>query len=115
MSNLTTIRKEKPRQSITTWILSVCFIISLAALVLYLLDLQYEDSIIYFILTVLRYSAFLVSVISLYKIVLNFYRLIIKRRKFNPLLILVYIFLLIYGIALFLAEAFIVVISRGNM
>jgi len=107
-------KKKKIRQSFTAWLLSVCFAASLAALVLYLLDLHYDDSFIYFLLLVLRYTAFLVAVIAFYKLLLNFYRLIIKRRRFHPLKILIYLFLLVYGIALYLIEAFIVVISGGN-
>ena len=107
-------RKKKLRQSITAWLLSVCFAASLAALVLYFFDLQYEDSFIYFNLLVLRYSAFLTAVIAFYKLLLNFYRVIIKHRKFHPLKIIVYLFLLVYGIILFLIETFIVVISGGN-
>jgi len=107
-------RKEKRPQSVSAWILTVCFVISLVTLVLYLLDLQYDDQFIYFLLVILRYSAFLVFIIAIYKLLLNFYRLIIKRRKFHPVKMLIYFFLLIYGFVIFLIESFIVVISGGN-
>ena len=107
-------RKERRYQSVSAWILSVCFTVSLVTLVLYLFDLQYDDQFIYFLLVILRYSAFLVFIIALYKLFLNFYRLIIKRRKIHPVKMIVYFFLLIYGFVLFIIEAFIVIISGGN-
>jgi len=110
------IKHKKSRyQSPTAWILSLCFIVSLGTLILYILDLNFDEPFLFFLLTIIRYSSFLVFICSFYKIVLNLYRFIIKRRKFRFLKMLIYFLLLIYGACFFMLEALIIVISGGNV
>ena len=109
------IKHKKIRlKSPSAWILFICFIISLAFLNFYLLENNYDESLLLFILVVIRYSAFMVFICSFYKLLLNFYRIIIKRRKVHPVKIIIYFILLVYGICVFLLEALIIAISRGN-
>jgi len=102
------------RHSFTVYILFMCFIVSLVSLIIYFSEVNYDDSTLFLILAVTRYSSFFVIVCSFYKIVLNLYRIFVIKRKVNPFKMILYFFLIIYGIVFFLFEAIIVVISRGN-
>ena len=116
MAELTTENiKDKHHHTFTAWILLVCFVISLAAFIFYYIDLQYDDSTLYILLSVLRYSSFLVFICSLYKLFIHFYRLIKKYQRLNPFKMLIFLILAAYGISLFLFESAVVVVSGGNL
>ena len=107
--------KKKFNHSFTFYLLILCFIISVISLIVYLLELEYSDSFLFTLLAIIRYSSFMVFVCAFYKIALNIFRYISKRRKFRLLKLLIYLFFMIYGLGIFIFEAFIVVFSRGNV
>ncbi|MCL2214197.1 MAG: hypothetical protein FWC06_03195 [Treponema sp.] len=107
-------QRKKFRHSYTAYFLLLCLAVSLITLVIYVLEVNYDDSFLYYLLIIMRYSSFMVIVCCFYKILLNLYRIVIKHRKINPIVMIFYFFFLIYGICIFLFEAFIVVISGGN-
>jgi hypothetical protein len=95
------------------WILLLSFCVSLAALIAYLLDFDYSDTTLFFLLTVIRYSSFMLCICAFYKLSVNIYRCI-RDREFRPLRLLLYIVIIFYGIIVILMDAFIITISRGN-
>jgi len=103
------------RHSYTAYVLFLCLAVSLVSLIIYILEVNYDDSFLYYLLIIMRYSSFMVIVCCFYKILLNFYRIIFKHRKLSPVKMILYFVFLFYGIFIFLFEAFIVVISKGNL
>jgi len=99
----------------TAWILVVSFFISLITLIIYLMEINFSDEVLLFMLAILRYSSFMVVVCSFYKILLNLYRIFRRIRDVRPFKIIIYLIFLIYGILIVLLEAFIAVIARGNI
>jgi len=97
-----------------TWILVICLAVSLTSLVLYLLDLNYNDTFLFFLLNVLKYSSFFLCICSFYRLVLNLYRVFRKRSVGIFLQIFLNIILIIYSLFVFFLEAFISVIAGGN-
>ncbi|MCL2800874.1 MAG: hypothetical protein FWD28_03865 [Treponema sp.] len=113
------MKKEKTKiklkwSSPTAWILVICFAVSFTSLIVYLIEIDFSDETLFFLLSVMRYSSFMVFICSIYKLLLNFYRIIFRKQPFIYQKIIAYILFLIYGLGIFLMEAFIVVISRGN-
>jgi hypothetical protein len=98
----------------SAWILVICLAVSLISLILYLLDLNYSDKFLFFLLNVLRYSSFFLCIVSFYRLVLNLYRVFHKRSVNIFLQIFLNIILIIYSLFIFFLEAFISVIAGGN-
>jgi len=96
-----------------TWVLSLCFGISLAALIIYFFDINYNDLTLLLLLTVIRYSSFMMCICAFYKLSLNVYRSF-KYRKFHLVRILLYLVIITYGIVVILLDAFIIALSGGN-
>jgi len=115
MEGLEKTRKTgKIWNSPAAWILAVCLAVSLTSLILYLLDLNYNDTFLFFLLNVLRYSSFFLCICSFYRLVLNLYRVFHKRSVNLFLQIFLNIILIIYSLFVFFLEAFISVIAGGN-
>ena len=102
-------------KSPAAWILAIGFAVSFITLVIYFAETDFSDDTLFLLLQILRYSSFLVFICSVYKLLLNFYRTIIKRKKKYIKNLIIYFFLMVYGIIIFLTEAFIVVITGGNV
>jgi hypothetical protein len=96
------------------WILLLSFGISLIALVIYLTDNNYSDAALFFLLTIMRYSSFILCVCALYKLSLNIYRCI-RDRRLRLFRLMIYIMFIVYGIFVVLMDAFIVMLSGGNV
>jgi len=96
------------------WILAVCLAVSLISLFLYLLDLNYNDTFLFLLLNVLRYSSFFLCIVSFYRLVLNIYRVFHRPSVFLFLQIFLNIILIIYSLFVFFLEAFISAIAGGN-
>ena len=94
------------------WILLLSLIVSISALVIYLKETDYSDETLFLLLTVLRYSSFLVCICSFYKILVNIYR-IFRRQKASIFKVFIYLIFLIYGLCIIFLETVIVVISGG--
>ena len=99
----------------TAWILTVSFLISFAALIVYLLDLDFSDEVLFFLLKILQYSSFMIIVCSLYKLFLNIIRLIRRTMRIRIIKIILYFILLIYGVFIVLLVSFIDIFARGNV
>ena len=97
-----------------TWILFLCFGVSLASLVIYLLDINYSDKTLFLLLAVKRYSSYMLCICALYKILLNIYRTI-RDRDFHLLKLFLNFLLLIYSIIIVFIDEFIIAFSGGNL
>jgi len=97
----------------TAWVLIACFAVSLAALIIYLEESQFPDETLFLLLTVMRYSSFLLCICAFYKIMLNLFR-ISRDRIVAIVKIFIYLFFLVYGIAVIFLESLIVVIAGGT-
>jgi len=111
--------KEKKKillkwSSPTAWILVVSFAVSAVTLIIYLAERGFSDEVLFLLLRIISYSAFMVFICSLYKLVLNFVRFILKHQRFHRVKIIIYFIFLFYGIFFFLFEALISAISGGN-
>lgn len=101
-------------RNLATWAYRLCLIISLGTLVIYLLDLYYNDTFLYLLLIILRYTAFLLCTFSLYKLVLNIIHTF-RRPSFSRVIkTLIYTLIIIYGAFIILMESLISVIAGGN-
>ena len=109
-----TKKTGKIRHSPAAWILVICLIVSLTSLILYLLDLNYNDTFLYLLLNVLRYSSFFLCICSFYRLVLNIYRVFHRHSVFLFIEIFINIVLIIYGLSMFFLEAFISAVAGGN-
>jgi len=101
-------------QQIEKTLLYLCLTVSLAALVLYLLDMNLSDTTLYFLLLVLRYSSFILCVCSLFKLIINIYHTIRRPSLLRAMKCFLYLFFIAYGIAVILLETFVSVVSGGN-
>jgi len=90
------------------------FIVSLITLVIYLEELNFSDETLFFLLSIIRYSSFLVCICAFYKILIHLYRFI-RYRKGSIVKIIVYLFFLVYGIVIIFFEALIIVTAAGNV
>ena len=112
----------------SAWILFLSFIVSVATLIIYLIEVDFTDDTLFLLLRILRYSTYVVLICSVYKIIANTLRMIraavflrsnksgegrryyYKSRPFRTIILFVFT---AYSIAVILFEAFVVVISRG--
>jgi hypothetical protein len=100
---------------IVSWMLFFSLAVSLTALVVYLMDINYNDNILNFLLTVLRYSSYTICTLSLYKFLFNlfyFFRRPSVSYAFKIVLSLVFI---AYGLIIIFLETIISVIAGGNV
>jgi hypothetical protein len=97
-----------------TWILFLCFGFSLASLVIYLMDINFSDKTLLFLLALIKYSSYMLCICAFYKVLLNIYR-IIRDRKFHLLKLLLNILLMAYSIVIILLDEFISTFSGGNL
>jgi len=97
-----------------TWILFLCFGVSLASLVIYLMDIDFSDKTLFFLLAVKRYSSYMVCICAFYKILLNILRSI-RDLDFHLLKLFLNILLMAYSIVIILMDEFIIAFSGGNL
>jgi len=102
-------------QQIEKTLLYLCLTVSLAALALYLLDMNLNDTTLYFLLLVLRYSAFILCVCSLFKLIINIYHTVRRPSLLRVMKCLLYLFFIVYGAVIILLETFVSVVSGGNV
>jgi len=102
------------RHNIGVWVLLICLAVSLACLILYIMDLDYSDRALFILLNILRYSSFALCILSFYRLIINIYR-VFHRRTFNIIIqIFLYIVFIVYGAAIIFFEAFISAVAGGN-
>jgi len=95
------------------WVLLLCFCVSLAALIIYLIEINLSDKTLYLLLTVIRYSSFMICICAFYKLSVKIYHSF-KDRKFYLVKILIYLVLIIYGSVIILMQSFIIALAGGN-
>jgi hypothetical protein len=98
----------------TKWVLLLFLAVSLSALVIYLLDFNYTDNTLFFLLYVIRYSSLILCVFAFYKLLVNIYHIFRRISFFRVLKALLYLLIIVYAAAVIFIEAFIAVISGGN-
>jgi len=109
------LEKRDKSYHISAWVLLLCLLVSIAALVFYFLENEYSDETLFSILRVIRFSSFILCVLSLYKLITGIYQIIKKPSVLRFLKILLLLILIAYGLSVFFFESFIVVISYGNV
>jgi len=96
-----------------TFVLLLCFCVSITALIIYFLDFNFSDSFLFFLLKVIRYSTFMLCICSFYKLCIKVYHCI-RNRKFYLVKILIYLVLIVYSIVIIFMEAFVIALAGGN-
>ena len=99
---------------LTAWMLYLCLSVSLSTLVIYLLDLNYTDTILFILLIIIRYSSFMLCICALYKGIINLYHFFKRPNIRRFMKSLLYIAMIIYGIAMIFLESLIVTVSAGS-
>jgi hypothetical protein len=94
------------------FILLISFGVSLITLIVYLIDFNFSDTNLLILLTVIRFSSFVLCICAFYKLVIKIYNSI-SERKFYFVKILIYLVIIVYGIAAILASLFIITLSGG--
>jgi len=110
------VNLKKHLKSVTDpvlWVLLLCFCVSLAALIIYLIEMNLSDKTLFLLLSVIRYSSFMICICAFYKLFVKFYHSF-KDRKFYLVKILIYLVLIIYGIVIILMQSFIIALAGGN-
>jgi len=95
------------------WILLLSFGVSLTSLIVYLIDFNFSDTTLFFLLKIIRYSSFFTCICAFYKLSVKIYESI-RKRRFYLVKILIYLVLIVYGIIIILMEAFIIALAGGN-
>jgi|TergutMp193P3_1026864.scaffolds.fasta_scaffold02066_5 hypothetical protein len=108
------IKRKRRSWSPAGWILIFSFTVSAVILIIFLAEAVFRDETLYFLLIILRYSAFIICFCSLYKLVLSAYRFFRAPSVSRALKFLVFFGFFAYGAGLIFLESFINVISRGN-
>lgn len=101
-------------QRIEITLLYAALIVSLAALGIYLLDLNLSDKALFFLLKVLRYSAFVLCVCALYRLLVNIYHTIRRPSVLRAIKNLLYLVFILYGAVIIFFEVFVSVVTHGN-
>jgi hypothetical protein len=106
-------KREKRVVDPASWVLLLCFVISLAALIIYLIDLDFSDATLFLLIRIIRYSASMLCICAFYKLSITIYSCV-RERKFHLVKILAYLVLIVYGIVVILTGSFIITLSGGN-
>ena len=97
----------------SAWILVIAFLISLFTLIIYFQESDFSDETLYLLLTILRYSSFLVCICAFYKILINIFR-IRHLRLVSIIKIIINFLFILYGFGIIFLETLIVVIAGGT-
>lgn len=101
-------------QKLAESILYLSLVVSLTALVIYFFDFDFTDTILLFLLVILRYSSFILCICSFYKLLVNIFHFIRRPSFPRAMKNFLYLFFIIYGILMVILESFIVVIAGGT-
>jgi len=104
----------KIRHSPAGLTLVICLAISLTSLILYLLDFNYSDTVLFILLNILKFSSFFLCICSIYRLALNIKRVFSRPSVYLFLQIFLFIIFIIYSLSIFFLETFISVIAGGN-
>jgi len=115
IEKLTRKKKERRRRKPIVWILWICFAVSAAALIIYLLDIDYSDDTLFLLLNIMWYSSFLVCVCAFYRFLESLYYFFKRRRSSRSLRIIPSLLFMIYGLTVIFLESLMVAFSKGNL
>ncbi|MCL2721925.1 MAG: hypothetical protein FWD47_11385 [Treponema sp.] len=107
-------RKNLEYKSFSAWILLISFMATIAILLVYFAEVDFSDETLHLLLLILRYSAFIVCVCSLYKLIINILRCIRYSDLSKLKKIFIFLLLTIYSIVIIFFSMFIAVISGGT-
>ncbi|MDR0504098.1 MAG: hypothetical protein LBH16_12355 [Treponema sp.] len=96
------------------WVLLGSFIFSLAAFIAYYKENELSDEKLFYLLSFIRYSSFLVCICSVFLLITSIIRLIRSPSVLPVLEVVLSIFSAIYGAAIFLFNVIIISITGGN-
>jgi len=96
------------------WILFFSFLISLFTLIVYLAETEFSDEELFLLLTIMRYSSFMVCVSSIFFFVTGIISLIRKLSVYSVLLVIFSVLGALYGAGIILVDAFITTITGGQ-
>ena len=96
------------------WMLYLSMTVSLSTLFIYFMDFNYNDTTLFILLIIIRYSSFILCICALYKLIMNIYHFYKRPNLRRALKSLLYILMILYGTAMVFIESFIVVVSRGT-
>jgi len=102
-------------QQLAASILYLSLIISVTTLFIYLLDRNYSDRLLFFLLIVLRYSSFILGLCSLYKVFMNVYHFFRRPSLLRAIKIVFYLVIIVYTLVIILFETLISVVAGGNL
>jgi len=90
------------------------FLVSLSSFILYSQDINYSDKVLFFLLTVMGYSSFVLCICSLYKLVIGIFHFFRRPSVLSIMKNLFYLIFIVYGAFIIFFESFITVIAGGN-
>ena len=95
-------------------ILTVSFAVSIITLIIYFAETGYSDESLLFLLTVIRYSSFMVCLCSVYLLIFCIVRIIRKPSFLSAMGILLSFCSALYGAGIIIIDAFIISFMGGN-
>jgi len=107
------IKKESRGRGAALLFLCASAAVSLSALIIYVNESDFSDKTLFILLTIIRYSSFLVCVCSIYLLITGIMNFILKPSVLTGIGIIIYLICLIYGAVIFIFDAFISVFAGG--
>jgi len=105
---------ESKLKSPAIWLLAVSFTVTIITLAIFLVESGFSDESLFLLLSILRYSSFLMCISSVY-IVVSGIRSIIRKPSVLPIFSVIITFCLaLFGLGIILVDAFILSIAGGN-
>ena len=115
VKNIVPKNRERRNRKPIVWILWICFAVSAAALIIYLIDIEYSDNTLFILLDIMWYSSFMVCVCAFYRLLENVYYFLKRRRASRSLRIIPSAVFMIYGLTIIFLESLIKAFSKGNI
>ena len=101
-------------RSSAVWILVVCLSVSVMALIFYLAEADFSDEILFWLLSILRYSSFFVCICSVYLVIAGIFKTILKPSVLSVMGVFMFLFFAVYGACIIVIDAFIISFTGGN-
>ena len=96
-------------------VFAVSFVISLFTLLVYLLEADFSDKTLLYLLSALKYSSFLVGVSSVYLLIAGIYNFIRRPSLAQIPVFFLFILGILYGAGIIVFYTFIITIYGGNL
>jgi uncharacterized membrane protein len=96
------------------WILAASFTASIITLIIYYLEIDFSDESLLFMLSILRYTSFLVFISSLFLVITGIIRVIKKPSVVSVITLILPLFAAIYGVCIIIIGIFILAFMGGS-